>query len=155
MGSVYKEISRLETAKQDIETAIEYCGINVPDSELIDTYADYIKQIPSAVFSQLNADLVGGTDKFISSIKQTNGIIEATAGGLVSASYSGLVPKIGETAAATITTPADEWVLTSTKGAQPTWRKLPSNAFLNDTSNTTYTLSGALSGNTFVSTLTP
>lgn len=155
MGSVYKEISRLETAKQDIETAIEYCGVNVPDSELIDTYANYIRQIPSAVFSQLNADLVGGTDKFISSIKQTNGIIEATAGGLVSASYSGLVPKIGTTAADTIKTPADEWVLTSTKGAQPTWRKLPANAFKNDDNNTTYTLSGALSNNTFVSTLTP
>lgn len=155
MGSVYKEISRLETAKQDIETAIEYCGVNVPDTELIDTYANYIRQIPSAVFSQFNADLVGGTDKFISSIKQTNGIIKATAGGLVSASYSGLVPKIGTTASATITTPADEWVLTSTKGAQPTWRKLPANAFKNDNTNTTYTLSGALSGNTFVSTLTP
>ena len=155
MGSVYKEISRLETAKQDIETAIEYCGVNVPDTELIDTYANYIRQIPSAVFSQFNADLVGGTDKFISSIKQTNGIIEATAGGLVSASYSGLVPKIGTTASATIATPADEWVLTSTKGAQPTWRKLPANAFKNDNTNTTYTLSGALRGNTFVSTLTP
>lgn len=155
MGSVYKEISRLETAKQDIETAIEYCGVNVPDSELIDTYANYIRQIPSAVFSQLNADLVGGTDKFISSIKQTNGIIEATAGGLVSASYSGLVPKIGTTAADTIKTPADEWVLTSTKGAQPTWRKLPANAFKNDDNNTTYTLSGTLNGNAYDVTLTP
>ena len=129
MGSVYKEISRLETAKQDIETAIEYCGVNVPDTELIDTYANYIRQIPSAVFSQLNADLVGGTDKFISSIKQTNGIIEATAGGLVSASYSGLAPKIGTSADSTIATQAKEWVLTSTNGAQPTWRKLPANAF--------------------------
>ena len=155
MGSVYKEISRLETAKQDIETAIEYCGVNVPDSELISTYANYIRQIPSAVFSQLNADLVGGTDMFISSIKQTNGIIEATAGGLVSASYSGLVPKIGTTAADTIATPADEWVLTSTKGAQPTWRKLPANAFKNDDNNTTYILSGTLNGNAYDVTLTP
>lgn len=146
MGSVYKEISRLETAKQDIETAIEYCGVNVPDSELIDTYANYIRQIPSAVFSQLNADLVGGTDMFISSIKQTNGIIEATAGGLVSASYSGLVPKIGTTAADTIKTPGDEWVLTSTKGAQPTWRKLPANAFKNDDNNTTYTFTSGNGG---------
>lgn len=39
MGSVYEEISRLETAKSDIETAIETCGVNVPDTELIDTYA--------------------------------------------------------------------------------------------------------------------
>lgn len=138
MGSVYEEISRLETAKLDIETAIETCGVNVPDTELIDTYASYIRQIPSAVFSELNVETIGGSDKFIQSIKQTNGKIEATVGGLVSSSYSGLVPKIGSTAASTITTSADEWVLTSTKGAQPTWRKLPNNAFKNDT----YTFTG-------------
>ena len=144
MGSVLKEISRLETAKQDIETAIEYCGVNVPDTELIDSYANYIRQIPSAVFSTLYADLVGGTDKFISSIKQTNGIIEATAGGLVSTSASGLAPKIGTAAAATITTATDEWALTSTKGATPTWRKLPVNAFENN--NTTYTFTSGNGG---------
>jgi hypothetical protein len=43
-------------------------------------------------------------------------------------------------------------VLTSTKGGSPTWRKLPSNAFEND--NTTYSLSGALSANTYITTLT-
>lgn len=93
MGTINEQITRLETAKSDIETAIETCGVNVPDEELIDTYASYIRQIPSAVFSQLNADLVGGPDAFINSIKQTNGTIEATAGGLVSTSSSGLVPK--------------------------------------------------------------
>jgi hypothetical protein len=44
--------------------------------------------------------------------------------------------------------------LTSTKGGSPTWRKLPSNAFKNDNTNTTYSLSGALSGNTYITTLT-
>jgi hypothetical protein len=39
MGSVYEEITRLETAKADIETAIEGCGVNVPDTDLISTYA--------------------------------------------------------------------------------------------------------------------
>lgn len=103
MGTINEQITRLETAKSDIETAIETCGVNVPDEELIDTYASYIRQIPSAVFSQLNADLVGGPDAFISSIKQTNGIIEATAGGLVSTSSSGLVPK-ADASAGTYTT---------------------------------------------------
>ena len=129
--SIRDEITRLETAKSDIETAIETCGVNVPDTELISTYASYIRQIPSAIYSGLNASEVGGVDEFIQSIKQTNGVIEATAGGLVSASASGLAPKIGTAAAATIATQADEWVLTSTKGALPTWRKLPSNAFSN------------------------
>lgn len=153
--SVRDEITRLETAKSDIETAIETCGVNVPDTEKISAYASYIRQIPSAVFSELNSDKVGGADQFIQTIEQVDGVIEATAGGLVSSSLSGLTPKIGTAAAATIGTQSDEWVLTSTKGAQPTWRKLPVNAFKNDNSNTTYTLSGALSNNTFVSTLTP
>lgn len=107
MGTINEQITRLETAKSDIETAIETCGVNVPDEELIDTYASYIRQIPSAVLSdfksELNADLVGGPDAFISSIKQTDGTIEATAGGLVSTSSSGLVPK-ADASAGTCTT---------------------------------------------------
>ena len=68
---------------------------------------------------------------------------------LVSATTDGLAPKIGTEAAATIATHADEWVLTSTKGAIPTWRKLPINAFENDT----YALSGALNNNDYTSPL--
>lgn len=73
---------------------------------------------------------------------------------VVSDSVNGLAPKIGTTAAAVIATQADEWVLTSTKGGTPTWRKLPVNAFKNDNTNTTYSLSGALSNNTYIVTLT-
>lgn len=50
---------------------------------------------------------------------------------IVNSTTDGLAPKIGTSASATITTQADEWVLTSTKGATPTWRKLPGNAFSN------------------------
>jgi hypothetical protein len=132
MGSVHNEISRLETAKSDIEAAIEACGVPVPDTELISTYATYIRQIPSAVFSELNYDPVGGGDTYIKTIKQTNGLIEATTGGLVSTSQSGLTPKIENAAAAAIATQADEWVLTSNKGDTPTWKRLPSNAFNNN-----------------------
>ena len=153
--SVRDEITRLETAKSDIETAIETCGVNVPDTEKISAYASYIRQIPSAIFSELNVAQVGGADAYIKTIKQTNGVIKATTGGLVSSSSSGLTPKIGTASSATISKQADEWILTSTKGATPTWRKLPGNAFKNDNDNTTYTLSGALNGNAFVSTLTP
>ena len=153
MGSVHNEISRLETAKSDIEAAIEACGVPVPDTDLISTYATYIRQIPSAVFSGLNYDQVGGGDTYIKTIKQTNGLIEATTGGLVSTSQSGLTPKI-ENAATAIATQADEWVLTSNKGAIPTWKKLPANAFKNDNNNTTYSLSGGLSGNNYIVTLT-
>lgn len=153
MGSVKEEITRLETAKKDIETAIETCGVNVPDTELIDTYALYIRQIPSAVFSGLNVDPVGGADQFIQSIKQTNGLIEATVGGLVSTSNSGLVPK-ADGNAGTINNQSDDYVLTY-KGGTIDWYKLPANAFKNDDNNTTYTLSGTLNGNAYDVTLTP
>ena len=49
---------------------------------------------------------------------------------IVSTTADGLAPKINTTASA-ITTQTDEWVLTTTKGATPSWRKLPVNAFLN------------------------
>lgn len=152
--SVHDEITRLETAKSDIETAIETCGVNVPDDEKISTYASYIRQIPSAIYSGLNAGPFGGTDLFIRTIQQTNGVIEATTGGLVSSSQSGLAPKVINTNTGTVGTAY--YVLASTDGqSTPSWYKLPANAFKNDNSDTTYTLSGALSGNIFVSTLTP
>ena len=45
--SVATEISRLQTAKADIKTAIEAKGVEVPSSAKIDTYDDYITAIPS------------------------------------------------------------------------------------------------------------
>lgn len=128
MGSVYEEITRLETAKTEIETAIEGCGVDVPDTELISDYAQYIKQIPSAVFSGLTVDPVGGEDMYIKSIKQENGLINAATGGLVSSTSSGLVPKI-TTATVLIDNQSIDWVLTSTNGAEPQWKKLPVTSF--------------------------
>lgn len=74
---------------------------------------------------------------------------------VVSSTANGLAPAIGTTCSTTIATQADEWVLTSTKGGTPTWRKLPANAFKNDNTNTTYTLSGVLGSNKYTVTLTP
>lgn len=128
MGSVYEEITRLETAKADIETAIEGCGVNVPDTDLISTYAQYIRQIPSAVFSELNVDPVGGEDMYIKSIEQKDGLITAATGGLVSSTSSGIVPKIVVSSTA-INNQANDWILTSTSGNTPAWKKLPTSAF--------------------------
>lgn len=80
MGSVNEEITRIATAKASIEGAIEECGVDVPAEDKIDTYSDYIREIPAAVFSQFNLDQVGGTNKYIKSIKQENGTISAEAG---------------------------------------------------------------------------
>ena len=54
---------------------------------------------------------------------------------VVTSSVAGLAPKIGTAAAATIGTQSTEWVLTTTSGGTPTWRKLPENAFNNTTYN--------------------
>lgn len=137
MGSVNDEINRIAGAKASIEEAIEYCGVDVPDGDKIDTYSDYIRAIPEAVFSQLNASLVGGTDKFISSIQQTDGTIKATAGGLVSTSSSGLVPK-ADGSVGTITDLANDWVLTK-KGNNVDWHALPEFVTL----DTVQTISGS------------
>jgi hypothetical protein len=45
--SVATEISRIQSAKTDIKDAIEAKGVTVPSSALIDTYADYVEQIPT------------------------------------------------------------------------------------------------------------
>lgn len=72
----------------------------------------------------------GSTNRFLKE-DGTWGVPEGTGFTIVSSTTDGLAPKIGTVAASTVTTQADEWVLTSTKGATPTWRKLPTNAFLN------------------------
>lgn len=102
MASVKGEIDRIATAKANIETAIEDCGVNVPNTALISTYADYVRAIPNAVLSQLNLSEVGGSDKYIKKISQTNGVISASEGGVFTKSGSsasvGLVPKPSTTA---------------------------------------------------------
>lgn len=45
--SIANEISRLQTAKTDIKTAIEAKGVTVPSSAKIDVFDDYIAQIPT------------------------------------------------------------------------------------------------------------
>jgi hypothetical protein len=54
MSNVIEQIVRLKTAKTDIEESIEACGVDVPNSELLDTYASYIRQIPDVILN--NAD---------------------------------------------------------------------------------------------------
>lgn len=71
---------------------------------------------------------------------------------VVSSTANGLTPKVINTNTATVD--STYYVLSSKNGsAVPSWYKLPATTFAND--NTTYTLSGALNGNTFVTTLTP
>ena len=139
MGSINDEIGRLEDAKILIKSAIEECGVSVPEIDpktnenmKINKYAEYISFIPSAVLSNLNIDPIGDDNHYIKTIGQTNGLINVTLGGTVSTSSSGLVPKIN-TNDVSISSQTDERILTSTSGNTPTWKKLPQNAFLNTT----------------------
>lgn len=43
--SISTEITRLQTAKSDLKTAIQAKGVTVPSSATIDTYDDYVSQI--------------------------------------------------------------------------------------------------------------
>ncbi len=43
--SIATEISRLQTAKADIKTAIEAKGVTIPSNASIDTYDTYVSQI--------------------------------------------------------------------------------------------------------------
>lgn len=62
--SINDELTRIETAKADIKSAIVECGVDdIEDltsaQDKIEVYADYIRQIPQAVFSTLKIKLTG------------------------------------------------------------------------------------------------
>ena len=45
MATIAENLSRIQSAKADIKSAIEAKGVTVPSSATIDTYDDYISQI--------------------------------------------------------------------------------------------------------------
>lgn len=54
--SISSEITRIETAKEDIKTAIIAKGVSIPEAATIGTYATYVEQIKSLNFYQFNFD---------------------------------------------------------------------------------------------------
>ena len=74
--SIASELTRIQTAKADIKTAIEAKGVTVPSSATIDTYDDYITSIPSGGGGS-SADteaLKGMIDKSITSLVIPSGV---------------------------------------------------------------------------------
>ena len=49
MATIAENLSRIQSAKADIKTAIEAKGVTVPSSATIDTYDDYVSQISGGV----------------------------------------------------------------------------------------------------------
>lgn len=63
--SIATEITRLQTAKADIKTAIEAKGVTVPSNASIDTYDNYIAQIqtgPEYIIYTDEKHYIMGTD---------------------------------------------------------------------------------------------
>lgn len=82
MGSVNKEITRIAGAKIDIKNAIEDCGVDVDNEDRINTYDEYIRAIPEAVFAKFTKDQIGDDTTYIKYISQTDGVINATIGNI-------------------------------------------------------------------------
>ena len=47
--SITSEITRLQNAKNDIKTAIEAKGVEIPSNATLDEYSDYVEEIPTGI----------------------------------------------------------------------------------------------------------
>lgn len=123
-----------------IDSDLSTTSTNPVQNKVVTNAINSIKTsyLKSATVSSNILTIVDQSNKEVNFYNTTYGVVSQTA--------DGLAPKLGTDASATIGTQADEWVLTSTKGGTPTWRKLPVNAFLNDNSNTTYTFTSGNGG---------
>lgn len=72
--SIATEISRLQTAKADIKTAIEAKGVTVPSNATLDTYDDYVSQISGGGGTSYEEELKGLIDRSISAITIPSGV---------------------------------------------------------------------------------
>lgn len=76
MATIAENLSRIQSAKADIKTAIEAKGVTVPSSATIDTYATYVSQISGGGGGSSSADtaLKGIIDKSITSFEIPSGV---------------------------------------------------------------------------------
>lgn len=123
-----------------IDSDLSTTSVNPVQNKVVTNAINSIKTsyLKSATVSTNTLTIVDQSNKETKFYNTTYGVVTQAA--------DGLAPKLGTDASATIGTQADEWVLTSTKGSAPTWRKLPVNAFKNDNNNTTYTFASGNGG---------
>ena len=74
--SIASEITRLQTAKTDIKTAIEAKGVTVPSSAKLDTYDDYIAQISGGGGSSLKFGVLRPDAELIKTFSYDKYIVE-------------------------------------------------------------------------------
>lgn len=74
--SIASEITRLQTAKTDIKTAIEAKGVTVPSSAKLDTYDDYIAQISGGGSNPLKFGVLRPDAELIKTVSYDKYIVE-------------------------------------------------------------------------------
>ena len=74
MATIAENLSRIQSAKADLKTAIEAKGVTVPSSATIDTYDDYVSQISGGGGTSYETELIGMIDRSISAITIPSGL---------------------------------------------------------------------------------
>lgn len=117
--SIASEISRLQTAKTDIKTAIEAKGVTVPSSAKIDVFDDYIAQIPTGGSYQSKTISPTESSQTVSPDSGYDALSSVTVNA-ISSTYvgSGIARKSSSdltTSGATVTVPAGYYSSQATK----------------------------------------
>ena len=146
--SAEDKVALTSLAGGTIDSDLSTTSTNPVQNKVVTNAINSIKTmyLKSATVSANTLTIVDQSNKETKFYNTTYGVVTQTA--------DGLAPKLVTDTSEIIGTQTDEWVLTSTKGGTPTWRKLPINAFKNDNNNTTYKLSGDISGNNYIVILT-
>lgn len=138
---------KLETvAGNTVDTELSNTSTNPVQNKVLTQIINSIRDeyLKSAVISENKITITDQSDNTIEFGNSTYQIVTNT--------IDGLVPKY-DAVDGTIDNQSTDWVLTNHNGTLG-WYELPANAFKNDNTNTTYSLSGALSGNTYTTILT-
>lgn len=142
--SIQTEITRLQTAKADIKTAIELKGVNVPSSATIDTYDDYVSQIVTGGGGSSSAEtaLAGMIDRSITEVVIPSGVTEIGNNAFQSTSLTSItipssVTSIGDSAFANCYSLSSVTISNSVK-------KIINNAFQSCSSLTTIVIPASI-----------
>lgn len=132
--SIASEITRLQTAKADIKTAIEAKGVTVPANAKLDDYDTYVASIPT-----------GGTSKLPQIIDRT--VTTLTAADLVGVTTIGQYAFIGCSSLSSVTLPT-----TVTRIEQHAFESVPISSI--DLTNITYLGNDTFKGCTNLTSIT-
>lgn len=102
--SIASEITRLQTAKTDIKTAIEAKGVTVPSSAKLDTYDDYIAQISGGGSNPLKFGVLRPDAELIKTVSYDKYIVEDEEVTIPAYTTDAITLKASETLTETVAT---------------------------------------------------